>query len=221
MLAGFSRDRNYAFVVTLRDEARLSQLPNPPLLVHQGRRSAPPRPALFAGLLPSARPSAPAARATLDQGGLNREGISARASVACVPHAAGHQHSPALGDRASRRAAVLFGCPLFEPAKRRTEASGRGSGCCTRRCCPSADPFPGNSLRAGGRRISLPSQPATSENDVFIRLRGDDPSWLHLPPGRVRNNACGATASRSRSVVTRALRSRVVLQAKSAQKAAS
>jgi hypothetical protein len=33
-------------------------------LLDQGRRSAPPRPALFAGLLPSARPSAPAARAT-------------------------------------------------------------------------------------------------------------------------------------------------------------
>jgi hypothetical protein len=40
-----------------------ASLPNLPLL-DQGRRSAPPRPALFAGLLPSARPSAPAARAT-------------------------------------------------------------------------------------------------------------------------------------------------------------
>jgi hypothetical protein len=33
-------------------------------LLGQGRRYTPPRPALFAGLLPSGRPSAPAARAT-------------------------------------------------------------------------------------------------------------------------------------------------------------
>jgi hypothetical protein len=187
-------------------------LPNPPLL-DQGRRCAPPRPALFAGLLPSARPSAPAARSTLCHEEFARQrsaGRDRRAAPSFAPPDT--RVRLLLVGPAPSAATVPFGCPVSvaeagrqgrsfsaalhldappppqgSAATKTTEGSGQGASC---------------TVCAATRSMTVATPTTRRRSRISIRWPGPTPTHSSGWSGHTRTVASAPRSSQSLPSIT-------------------